>query len=447
MVKLSYFLLILCTIVAAGNANLITPCTVLSGTYSQAYSREFVSQKLTDRPGHVANIVFETKIPGFNPDSSGIFTNVQCCSDEIILTSKSSLKEISNWPPRVILWVSHMWTCNGKKTNQFFIVGNSVIDEEEGTAKFAHPQIIDISKYANIMTLDIEYITPCSRSCYRSKRHESRHENLTRRDIDNELALNLNVWYDPINERSSQPNFLIASSSEQQGIVTTSVNLLCANCYATGKTTVGLHVKTNFVGLPATVTLSLYGDFKVNLDFALKGHIGVAKKFPDVPLVSVGIPGLSIPALFNIGPEVALLASAKIDVGVDTVLSFGADVTSTIDYSIELIGKGVGKKEFNINSTVHPPPDANLTGTVDVAASLKPQISIGISVLSGLLNYRAGINFVTTLDSKLSIGSCEKPISPKIKISLEEVIEGFYGSNKVPIYTFPSNVLLEKCLI
>src|SRR6266487_3851506 len=84
----------------------------LRGTYSQQHLAGGY---------HKAEIYFETKVPSLNPDQAGV-SNIECKDDKINLTlnDKNAIKQINNWPDKVMLLISHKWECFGDTTTQFF---------------------------------------------------------------------------------------------------------------------------------------------------------------------------------------------------------------------------------------------------------------------------------------------------------------------------------------
>ncbi|CAG8719362.1 14315_t:CDS:1, partial [Acaulospora colombiana] len=294
----------------------------------------------------------------------------------------------------------------------------SAIDEKNGTVTFSHLQAVNITDYMDTLTLDVKF------------NNDPNHHL-----INKTKTISLNAMYNHKTGHTSNPNVTI-SKGQVKG---NRYKFYCEDCYSTGNATISLyaHIGRHHQSF---IKFSLEGDLKLNLDFFYQGYISTPLKTPSAELYKTGIPGLSIPDILTVGPEMAIQASAGIGVSPSIILRFGMDTTIALKYTVELIKENLIDNIFNIQNNVHT-PRIDFDDEVEVTGYLVPQISAGIDILK--IKYGTGVVFNSELKNKVFIGTntgCEKLTTPKLSIKFEEKIDGFYkfeSKKTIPLKTFP----------
>ncbi|KAJ8486964.1 hypothetical protein ONZ51_g4473 [Trametes cubensis] len=151
-----------------------------------------------------------------------------------------------------------------------------------------------------------------------------------------------------------------------------------------------------FVGLDATVATILA------VDASLTGSLSSGS----IPLVSVGLPGLSFPGILDIGPtfDVNAIATASLD----TYLNLSASLAYDIQGMQITFMSGSHSQTGNITlgkmSGVQLSASPSVTSHGQLTAHLIPSIAFGISAFDNKVQTTASLNFdaETSLDLSLS---------------------------------------------
>ncbi|KLO10486.1 hypothetical protein SCHPADRAFT_517251 [Schizopora paradoxa] len=132
-------------------------------------------------------------------------------------------------------------------------------------------------------------------------------------------------------------------------------------------------------------------DGTLNFDADLTGTLSTG----EVALLTVGLPGLSIPDILTIGPEFVLNGEATATINLDADLSIG------VQYELNGLGFTVGSSQSSTSgfSPLDSPVSFSLTPTVTADADLEvhviPQLGFGISAFSNsasvFVNLDAGV--------------------------------------------------------
>ena len=106
----------------------LEPFSIISGNNGYALSNElrgtFAQQGSQAGGYHEAKIYFNTTVPSINPDQAGV-NNIECKDDKIVLSLKddSAIQQISDWPNKMMILVSHKWNCFGLTTTDAILHG------------------------------------------------------------------------------------------------------------------------------------------------------------------------------------------------------------------------------------------------------------------------------------------------------------------------------------
>ncbi|CAG8712442.1 4297_t:CDS:1, partial [Scutellospora calospora] len=77
----------------------------------------------------------------------------------------------------------------------------------------------------------------------------------------------------------------------------------------------------------------------------------------------------------------------------------------------------------------------------EISGTLKPQLALGISLLNGAIELKAGIQIENTLDVNLSIGNgteCKKIDQLSVNNTLSGNVGFFVESFEAPVFKFPT---------
>ncbi|KAF8502656.1 hypothetical protein F5888DRAFT_1110589 [Russula emetica] len=150
----------------------------------------------------------------------------------------------------------------------------------------------------------------------------------------------------------------------------------------------------------ADATLSVTGD--------ISGQISSG----NITLFQVGIPGLSIPKIFEIGPEFTLLGAVDANFGLQ-------NVNASVDVNYDLSGAsfsfppgssgsntgGIASSSKQVTFSANPDVGATLGAT----AHLIPQVSLGINALDGVASASVFLDLDASLGLQGSISSAANP--------------------------------------
>ncbi|RIA87412.1 hypothetical protein C1645_827834 [Glomus cerebriforme] len=420
--------------------NEFKPSTELRGIYSQPNNK--------DGGYHKAEIYFKTKVPSLNPDQSGV-KNVDCNDGNKItlsLNDKNAIEQVkNNWPDKVMLLISHKWKCFGKPTTQFFMIKNKIVDVPNKKVTFTAEKC-DVSDFSKEFLIDLSWVNGKKRSNARHRLNRRLSVSLPKIDVNNKISLN--VLFNDATGQSSKPNFPFIDDPN--------LSLLCTNCFMKGDATISMKLGGKFTigsGInlsDASVTLN--GNAFMNLDLSFNGTIGDVRTF-DVTLLTVPILGsFGVPGVFNIGPSINLIASTKISTKINSALNFGGEI-SLANFNanaqfVDITQPSFVQSGFTPVSKLHDPNFDLAAASVDIAGSIKPQLSFGLDVLNGKFKEQFGFQIVGTLDNNISIGNtiCTGGNRPRLETNLTGNLD-FFANNKVfPIVDFPSLNLLDRCL-
>ncbi|KAH9823070.1 hypothetical protein DFH28DRAFT_1017911 [Melampsora americana] len=157
---------------------------------------------------------------------------------------------------------------------------------------------------------------------------------------------------------------------------------------------------------------------RVDVKVDVKGRIEYETR--EIPILSAGVPGLSIANIITIGPEVRLVTSSTIAFGGTASMIFGADVEwKRMDTTIDAKGDQSLSRASPIKPliTLHKPSFDNEQNELSAIQNLKPQITFGIHLNVINLDTSIGIGAVIGLENTFQFKS-------KSKGSIEECQDG-----------------------
>ncbi|CAG8573171.1 23_t:CDS:2 [Funneliformis caledonium] len=411
------------------NNNGFVPSSELRSIYSQK-----TASKTKTGGHHKAEIYFKTKVPSFNPDQSGVVSDIKCGDDKITLSlnDKKSIEQVDNWPDKVMLLISHKWECFGKSTTQFYMVRNKTVDAPKKKVSFT-------TESCDPLEWSDEFLVEISWENGKTNKRNARHRDLNKRGrlnrrqdedkpklpIDVSEKLDLNVLFDEKTGKSSKPNFPLVEAEQDN----TSESLVCANCFMSGEATISMRIagKVDPKIEINEASISLNGKIKMNFDLSLNGKLGTVISPPDLQLLNLPLNPISIPNVFNIGPSLILTASAKISADVTGNIYAGSEINlPNFNVKATLLDEPkVEQSGFEPETKSHD-PSVGVTGSTDITSSLKPQLALNIDVLNGAFGVKTGIQLVTTLGTTISVGKesgCKGKTQPHIETTLEAIDE------------------------
>ncbi|CAB5190391.1 unnamed protein product [Rhizophagus irregularis] len=402
---------------------------------------------------HQAEFNLKTDLPSFNPDQSGV-ESIKCKKGSngkrkitFNLKDKKAIKDVKEWPERVMLLISHKWKCFGKRSTQFFTATDRVIDESNLSATFAIMRC-DYPYNSNDYELNINWVEGVNQSKNKTRRNLEERFGIPFPTINSSNKLGLNILFDSNNGRTSRPNIPIINDGN--------VRLLCSNCFTKGDATIAVKIRGNIVPPKLKeASISLDGNFLMNLDFTLDASKEKNKRLnrkntsaKDFQIFSIGLGPFNIPGILNLGPSIDLVAAADATLETGGTLEFGGDL-SLPNFSARASFKGdpsFDQSGFTPKVNVHN-PDFDVEASATISASLKPQFAFGLSVLNGrVLRQKVGFELVGTLQNSFIFGNCENKKKPRLDSSLGGNVGFFANENNFPIFTFPTLPLLNKCL-
>ncbi|RIA83798.1 hypothetical protein C1645_785487 [Glomus cerebriforme] len=445
----SFLILLLLEIVTSANPsssfssiksdNGFTPSTDLHASYSQ--------QTANSQGGfHKADIFFKTKMPSLNPDQSGV-SNVNCDNGKITLglTDDKSIEQVNSWPDQVMLLISDNWQCFGKTETQFYMVSNKTIDTANKSVSFTS-EPCKVSEQSEEFLINVSWVNGGSGG---PNKRKIRRRLYNKRDpVDLNKKLNLDILFDENTGKSSKPNIPLIDLGQSN----TGESLVCSNCFMNGEATINMIVGGKFFPTfkLTDATISINGNVKINLDIAVNGKVGAALSPPDIQLLTIPLSPLSVQSLFNIGPSIDLIASAKISTDVTGTVHTGGEVDlPNFSANVTFVDTPTFVQSgFEPQSKPHD-TTVGVTISADIAGSLKPQLSFGIELLAGLFTIKTGFQVITTLGASISVGSesgCNNNSQPHLDSTINGDLGFFVESKDFPIVNFPPVTLLSKCV-
>jgi hypothetical protein len=413
----------------------------LNAVYSQ-------QDKNSQNGYHKAEVNLKTDLPSFNPDQSGV-KKIICKTaangkKEIMFSLKDekAVEDVKKWPKKFMLMISHKWECFDKKTTQFFTAEDLVVDRRNQVAAAAIMRC-DYPYYTDDFSVNLFWV------------EGKQTNNNTRRDLEERFGIpfptinlsnkiGLNTLFDEKKRSSSKKNLQIVNEKD--------IKLLCTNCFTKGEATLALRIEGKiFPPKINDASITLNGNFLMNLDFAIKASIGKTFTIKDFNILSLPLGPLNIPGIVNIGPSIDLVASAFANAEIAGTLEFGGDL-SLPNFNAKASFNGLPKIEqsgFKPIIKSHK-PKADIEASVEVSASLKPQIAFGVDILGGrVLRQKVGFELVGTLDNSITLGRknrCKKRTQPRLKSTLGGELGFFVNDDDFPVLEFPTLTLLNKCL-
>jgi hypothetical protein len=423
----SFLLLLLLGTVYSDSAAL----KVVAGNKGCKTSKElrgYYSQQDSQAGGyHKAEVYFKTKVQSMNPDQAGV-SKINCKDNKITLSfnDKNAIKQINNWPNKVMLLISHKWECFGKTTTQFFMIEDKTIDTSNKKVTFTVEKC-NITEWTEDFLLDVSWEKG------KTKRHSARAISLP--PINENRTISLNVFFDEKTGKTSNPNIPLIEGT-----------LFCANCFVNGAATIALRISGKFS--PTTkllelsdASVSLNGNVKLNLDLAATGAVGDGNEFSR-QLLNIPIPpGIGVPSVFSIGPSIELVASTELFSGAESTINFGGEVefpkfsaNATFVDEPKFVQSGFEPvaKSHGINIDVG--------ASVGINSSLKPRLAFGLDVLNGIFSQQVGFQLVAALNTSVSVGD------NKCQTDLNGDLGFFLNNDDFPIFEFPKINLLNTCV-
>ncbi|CAG8665082.1 12102_t:CDS:1 [Acaulospora morrowiae] len=401
----------------------IHPSTNLFATYSQLST--------SDEHGyHIFNLQFNTTIPSINLDqTNGSVSSIECdpSTNSITLilskgSSKSFIDAVVNWPDKVMLLISHKWSCFGRSTTQFYLVGDKTVDSVNRKVKF-NSEPCEVLKWTNEFSLNLSWVNKSKHRQHKHRQHKHSHPSHQQKRatlIDKSGTITLDGLFDPRTGKTSRPNITLNS------------DLVCANCFTHGSAKISLKI-TGFGPIVNSVSLEINGDLLVNIDITTKG---ITLKSPDVNLLDIPITFIDIPGILNIGPSLILEADAQISLQFNRTVSVGGNLSiPDFDLKAQLSGQPEFDANFKPKFSFHK-PDLSINKTVSLIGSLKLQLALEVNALGGLFSRKAGVEVVSTLGVQVD--------SKKVVGTLGGDVDFFLGSESFPIVKFPNSTFTKN---
>ncbi|CAI2182370.1 15940_t:CDS:2 [Funneliformis geosporum] len=443
MVRFTFSLLLI-GIVSFAGADFVVESSN-KGFVPSSELRSIYKQKTTSKSDghHKAEVYFKTKVPSFNPDQSGVVTNIKCGKDKITLSlnDEKSIEQVKNWPDKVMLLVSHKWECFGKSSTQYFMVGNKTVDAPKKRVSFTS-ESCDPLEWSNEFLVEVSWENGKTNK-RRDRRGLNKRGRLNRRQdedkgklpIDISQKLDLNLLFDEKTGKTSKPNIPLVEVGQEN----TSESLVCANCFMSGEATISMRIagKVDEKVEINEASISLNGNIKMNFDLSLDGKLGTVISSPDLQLLNLPLTPIGVPNTFNIGPSLILTASAKISADVTGTISTGSEINlPNFNVKATLIDDPkIEKSGFEPETKSHD-PSVGVTGSTDITSSLKPQLALNIDVLNGAFIVKTGIQLVTTLGTTISVGKesgCKGKTQPHIETTLGGNVGFFVQDKNLPL--------------
>ncbi|KAF7335094.1 hypothetical protein MVEN_02260000 [Mycena venus] len=167
----------------------------------------------------------------------------------------------------------------------------------------------------------------------------------------------------------------------------------------------------------------------------------------DKQIIETGLPGLSIPGIFTVGPYITLSASISYDVSITgKFVARTATGWSNITANLDLVN---GNKSFIGNWVKRPPVQliaADITGRASIGPSISVALNFGVNVFGGVQKISISLSIETSLQVGLSLpnlGDIVGSDCPGLKPTLDAVV-GLYlrggagsASFVVPLFELP----------
>ncbi|KLO12153.1 hypothetical protein SCHPADRAFT_941424 [Schizopora paradoxa] len=151
------------------------------------------------------------------------------------------------------------------------------------------------------------------------------------------------------------------------------------------------------------VTVTIDGTFlaSLNLDADLTGNLDTG----EIALVTVGLPGLSIPDILTIGPEFVLNGEAT------ATLNLNADLTIGVQYELNGLSFTVGSSQSStpgfapLDSPVSFSVSPSVTADANLQAHLIPTLSLGVSAFDNSASLFVNLDAGLEVDLNATVGA------------------------------------------
>ncbi|KAL7754392.1 hypothetical protein RI367_000373 [Sorochytrium milnesiophthora] len=182
--------------------------------------------------------------------------------------------------------------------------------------------------------------------------------------------------YDPSTQTAANSNVTVFNTQD--------VGFDCIDCYSHGDVALRLKINTR-LGVVTNYELSLEGDVGTNIDAALRLHPRAVAHTMDATLFSVGLLPVSIPGVFELGPEFRVLAGVSFFNNAEVVVTTGFDAQIGFDWRMSSNGL-FSKPTFSSTGgqpsfSVHPVATKTL-GSVSTALRFSPAFVLALKVLT-----------------------------------------------------------------
>jgi hypothetical protein len=170
--------------------------------------------------------------------------------------------------------------------------------------------------------------------------------------------------------------------------LTYGLTLYCVECGFSGSSSLAGYLDVGFFSIDkAQVQFNM--QFKAGLNLGLKAFVKYEKSW-ETELVSLDLPGFSIPVILSVGPYIGLGVEAKMEIEATGTLLIGSSVEwENVDILIDLLDSD------NSHSNGLTPvfkPRTEATGELSMSASLGLPISVGIKLdVIAIYEAKAGI--------------------------------------------------------
>jgi hypothetical protein len=315
-----------------------------------------------------AEIKIDTKRPTINLDNFVQIKTVDCLNDLLKLrfdNSESAQKAYESWSvtKNLIVMLGHQHRCKDLPLVSTLEVEK--IMKPEGIVMFIDTVEVDAKDIMTEYELDItEVVTPAFAKRNGLTRNHSKTLN---------IPFNINF-----NRVSQKPVF-----SRIPLRTRTNTEISCIDCYTDGDISIAFHIKATLLEI-REYRVRISGDIKLNMD--LEFMIGRFMSFfsPPINLWKIPLTPITVPGVFNFGPELSLDTGLFWSVTIPTTVMYGFDLKLNFDYEISsdkgLSARPILKKRGTPIVKEHP-LQLNKDIKVKINARLVPSIGINLSVL------------------------------------------------------------------
>ncbi|KAL7751107.1 hypothetical protein RI367_003309 [Sorochytrium milnesiophthora] len=182
---------------------------------------------------------------------------------------------------------------------------------------------------------------------------------------------------------------------------TASASMMCHNCHTRGEAELSLHIKGSLF-LISYYKVELHGSLKANLDIHFRAHIRQDFMPLEAQLFSVPLTPVTVPGLFNIGPQLYLSIGLSLGVDAQFEATTGFDLDVPLNLTIESL-RGLASAPKRVTHAPQPtfnvhPFKATKDNQVRAGIHLIPGFDIGVTLLS-----RVKLGIDLRLDNELGV--------------------------------------------